>query len=137
MYLDSSPCGRNSRTRAFHMCAEKEVVMTTVTPEAQQLSSGELATLGRLISVLNDVGVQAYMSAFVLETSGYSEVALRTFGMTIQDMGNCSPEEMHKAGPSLMKVVDVARATRIFPEDFLPSEETVEKCAARFWESHR
>lgn len=47
------------------------------------------------------------------------------------------PHEMHLAGVSLVAVVSVARDSGIFPNDFIPRDDTATKCRECFWATMR
>lgn len=111
--------------------------MSTETDNQITLSDEEMATIERFTTALEDLGVQAKMGEVVLKRSGYKEPAMKNFVFAVTDVGRTSNDEMHLAGVSLEILVEVARESGVFPDDFLPSEETVRKCVTAFWDSLR
>lgn len=104
--------------------------------KAEPLTTDEIAIIARFSRSLRDVGVQAVlMSTYVQGCSErnpefYADVA-RTF---LLDISRTEPEAMHEAAVSLAVLVDVAKECGdLFPEEVLPTDETVDKCLAAFW----
>lgn len=105
--------------------------------DEQYLTDQEIETIGRFKAALQDMGVQGeLLLGFVAAVGDYEAAssALRNFAT---DIDNTPADVMGDAAVSLNAVVRVARRTEIFPPNFLPTEETVEKCIANFWADHR
>jgi len=111
--------------------------LMTMTNTEPILTQDETDVVRRFCGVLPDMGVQSSLVQAVLESAVYSEAAAQNFGGALQDVLNTHVDEMATAGVSFEIVVDTARATEIFPEDFLPSKEIVQKLLDGFWEAAR
>ena len=112
--------------------------MDATTNPIPTLTSAEVRILERFKEVLKNPGVKAVlMMAFATAGSNHSQVSTRVLSLYLSDVGKTESHDMHEAGVSLQEVVDLAQETGIFPEDFLPPQETVDKCVDGFWAMHR
>jgi hypothetical protein len=111
--------------------------MSTTDQGDQLFDSQEITTLNRFKRSLDDTGVQARLSACSYIIAEDAQVASRVLAGIIGDVQNTNVDAMYEAGVSLEMLVDVARETGMFPEDMLPSQETVDRCLDLFWDSYR
>lgn len=101
------------------------------------LTQDETAAMDLFCASLPDMGVQSALVEVVLKRTNNSKAAARNFGTALQDVMNTASDTMQDAGVSLKIVVEVAKASEIFPDGFVPSDEVVEKCGSAFWEAKR
>jgi hypothetical protein len=114
-----------------------EILMTMVSTNEPVLTQDEAAVVRRFRSVLADMGVQSALVSAVLLSTPHAKAGAENFGVALRDVLSTEPDEMEQAGVSLEIVVDVARVTEVFPEDFVPSGEIVQKCLEGFWAAAR
>jgi len=102
------------------------------------LTDEEVATITRFQRSLRDVGVQVrLMEQYIGSMPLDGEQAEQLIRAYVKDVGNTDAFDMQKAGVSFYELVDHARVSELFPEDFLPSQETVDKCVNGFWQALR
>ncbi len=112
--------------------------MTDPTP---LFSDEENTTIRWFVASLDNVGVGAKLVARVLERSLFSEAAAKNFAAAVDDITSSyyqsHPDSIVSCGASLAMVVDVAQATRYFPDDCLPTGATMAKIREAYFERVR
>lgn len=111
--------------------------MYVATPQESKFTEEEISTLGRFGRAIGNAGIQVILTERALDSLEYSKAAVTILLRAVNDIRGRAPSRMYEAGVSLEYVVDLARATRAFPDDFLPSEELVRKCLSEFWDLNR
>jgi hypothetical protein len=103
------------------------------------LTQAEEAVVRRFYLALEDIGVRSVLRSGALEylPSGKVKAGMRYFNRALGDVLTTNSYTAQDAGVSFQIVVEMARSVGGFPEDVLPSKETVDRCVAAFWDGVR
>lgn len=99
----------------------------------------ELAVLRRFANSLGDLGIMAALAIEAVESSsGAAKILDEALSLVLKDIRQAEREDLSDSAVSVDVVVRLMRRLgTLFPEDFVPSEETVQKCLTVFWENRR
>ncbi len=101
-------------------------------------SNEDYRSIRRFTTMLNDTGIGAAILDYELGThKNIAGDSLEPIRACLGDVLGTEPEDMHESGFSFAEVFVTVQKMDVVPEDFLPSEELVERLQVQFWNYQR